>query len=72
MTFAEIEKRASGVWDDFRSPDKARILVGTGTCGKAAGAEETMAEVRTFLADEGLEAEVSGVGCLGLCFAELD
>jgi len=46
------------------------ILVGTGTCGRAAGALETLEAVREELKAQGLEARVSEVGCNGHCYAE--
>lgn len=46
------------------------IRVGTPTCGRAAGALETLQYFRERLQKEGIEAEVTEVGCMGLCFAE--
>ncbi len=52
------------------SIQKAVICVGAGTCGLAAGAEETMAAIRQWLADSRHEADIVGVGCIGLCAYE--
>ncbi|MFW6323308.1 MAG: NADH-ubiquinone oxidoreductase-F iron-sulfur binding region domain-containing protein [Guyparkeria sp.] len=46
------------------------VFVGTGTCGLGAGAGATLEAVRDWLADQGTEAEVVEVGCIGLCAAE--
>jgi NADH:ubiquinone oxidoreductase subunit F (NADH-binding)/NAD-dependent dihydropyrimidine dehydrogenase PreA subunit/(2Fe-2S) ferredoxin len=46
------------------------IFVGTGTCGLGAGARATLETTRAFLADNGIEADVVEVGCVGLCAAE--
>ena len=70
MNLQEIQRSASPDWEAFASPDQSRILIGTGTCGKAAGADETMAAARALLEQEGIPANMFAVGCLGLCFAE--
>ena len=49
---------------------KPRIRVGTAICGQAAGALEVLEALRGEVARQGLEATVSEVGCLGLCYAE--
>jgi NADH-quinone oxidoreductase subunit F len=47
-----------------------RILIGTGTCGTAAGADEILATLQNELEQRSLEAEITQVGCIGLCYAE--
>ena len=39
-------------------------------CGEAAGCDEILEAIPAVLKKHGLTAEVSRVGCLGLCFAE--
>jgi NADH-quinone oxidoreductase subunit F len=46
------------------------IYVGTGTCGLGAGAGKTLTAVERFLEKEKIDAEVVGVGCIGLCASE--
>ena len=46
------------------------ILVGMGTCGLAAGASEVAAAIREQLESLGLNAQVVGVGCIGMCVKE--
>jgi NADH-quinone oxidoreductase subunit F len=46
------------------------ILIGTGTCGLGAGAGKTLRETRLWLAEKCVEADVVGVGCIGLCSEE--
>jgi NADH-quinone oxidoreductase subunit F len=46
------------------------IYVGAATCGLAAGALETIAGFEESLKDNGIEAEIRKVGCLGHCYAE--
>lgn len=47
-----------------------QIFVGMGTCGIAAGARETMAAIREELARRGIVADVTSVGCIGICSRE--
>ena len=70
MNFAKIQRKARAVWDGFESGDRARVKVGAGTCGKAAGAVEVIDALRGELAKAKIDAEISEVGCLGLCYAE--
>lgn len=51
-------------------PDHPIILVGTGSCGVAAGARETIAAIRDQIAKSEVEAEVKETGCMGLCYSE--
>lgn len=46
------------------------IFVGTGTCGRIAGADGTLRAVKDYLADHQLIAEVVETGCTGLCSEE--
>ncbi len=49
---------------------KPVIYIGTGTCGIAAGAGETLKAVQAYLDKTDNEAELIEVGCIGLCSAE--
>ena len=51
-------------------PAVARLTVGMGTCGLAAGARETFAALRNALDERESDALLVGVGCRGLCYAE--
>ncbi len=46
------------------------IYVGAATCGRAAGALETIAGFEAALQENGITAEIRKVGCLGHCYAE--
>lgn len=72
MRFEEIKNQALYEWEEFVRKDRPRILIGSGTCGRAAGAREVLSAFQNelnsrFLASETLLVEV---GCLGLCYAE--
>jgi NADH-quinone oxidoreductase subunit F len=47
-----------------------KIRIGMATCGLASGAMETLKAIEEILADRGIEAHVSPVGCMGHCYAE--
>jgi NADP-reducing hydrogenase subunit HndB len=46
------------------------ITVGMGTCGIAAGARDTMNAILAELAERGIDAQVTTVGCIGQCVKE--
>ena len=70
MTFDEIRSQAQSEWEALQQSDKPRILVGTATCGRAAGAMAVLEAIDSGLSQLGAEAVVTQVGCIGLCSAE--
>ncbi len=50
--------------------EKPIIFLGTSTCGLVAGAGKTLLAIKNYIADNGIDAEVVEVGCIGLCSAE--
>ena len=46
------------------------VRVGTALCGQAAGAGVVVAALRRELESQGVDARLSEVGCIGLCYAE--
>ena len=70
MKFEEIKKRAISEWEARQHSLIPRILIGTGTCGIAAGAEEILKTLEEELKKNGLRADIINVGCIGLCYAE--
>jgi NADH-quinone oxidoreductase subunit F len=70
MKYARIREEALSEWNDFVDGNRPRILIGTGTCGKAAGADDLLECIRAYLDANGLDALVCETGCLGLCYAE--
>ncbi len=47
---------------------RAKVTVGTGTCGIAAGARDTMKSILEFIEDEQAnDIVVAQTGCIGLC-----
>ena len=72
MKFEEIKNKALSEWEEFDRKDQTSILVGSGTCGRAAGALEVLSAFQTELGNRSLTdtCRVVEVGCLGLCYAE--
>ncbi|MFC1941368.1 NADH-quinone oxidoreductase subunit NuoF [Chloroflexota bacterium] len=70
MSFNEIRNQAIAEWGALQQSEKPRILVGTATCGRAAGALDVLETINEELSRAGIEATVIQVGCIGLCYAE--
>jgi NADH-quinone oxidoreductase subunit F len=49
---------------------KPRIIFGLGTCGVASGGQGIMTFARDYLNKVGIDAEITTVGCIGICHAE--
>ncbi len=70
MSFDDVRKQAIAQKEALEKSEKVRILVGTATCGRAAGAMAVMEVMEKELSRLGIDANIMQVGCIGLCFAE--
>jgi NADH-quinone oxidoreductase subunit F len=70
MKFDEIRKQAIAKWEALERSGKPRILVGAGTCGRAAGALAVLEAIKAKLAENNIEAIITQVGCIGPCYIE--
>jgi NADH-quinone oxidoreductase subunit F len=70
MTFAQMKERARAEWEALERGERPRILIGTATCGRSAGALDVLEAFKTELAKRGIDAVIVQVGCIGLCYAE--
>jgi NADH-quinone oxidoreductase subunit F len=68
VTFEEISNRAKSEWEALQKG--ISILIGTATCGRAAGALDVVDAFNKELARRGLEVPIIKVGCTGLCYAD--
>jgi NADH-quinone oxidoreductase subunit F len=68
MTFEEITNKAKSEWEALRKG--SHILIGTATCGRAAGALDVVDAFKKELTRQGLEVPIVQVGCTGLCHAD--
>lgn len=57
-------------WNALYPTQRARITVGMGTCGQAAGANAVMEELERSVQALSLSVDIVAVGCRGMCFAE--
>jgi len=70
MTFDEIRTQAVSEWEALEHSEKPRILIGAATCGQAVGATAVLEAIETKLDQHNIEAIITQVGCIGLCYAE--
>lgn len=66
--FEKLKQEAVAGWESLK--DKPLIMVGTATCGRAAGGLEILNVIKNELAKQQIEATVIEVGCMGHCYAE--
>ena len=67
--FQKIKSQARAQWRELQS-GKTVIMVGTATCGRAAGALEVLQAIKGELKRQRLDCPVVEVGCMGHCYAE--
>jgi NADH-quinone oxidoreductase subunit F len=68
LEFEEIKTRAQAQWESLKN--SVHILVGTATCGRAAGALDVIEAFKTEFLRRGVDVPIIQVGCIGLCYAE--
>jgi len=67
--FKGIKERAESRWQELWS-NKPVIMVGTATCGRAAGALDVLEAFKEEVKKRKLDCPVIEVGCMGHCYAE--
>jgi len=70
MNFSKIKSDAVADWERFKNKERIHILVGTSTCGRAAGALDVLDTLKQKIEQRGIDAEIAEVGCMGHCYAE--
>jgi NADH:ubiquinone oxidoreductase subunit F (NADH-binding)/(2Fe-2S) ferredoxin len=70
MTFTEIREQAVAGFEAMERSGKPRILVGAATCGRSAGALDVLQAFNAELSKHNLDATITQVGCIGLCYIE--
>jgi len=68
--FEKIKNQALERWQALWDSGRPVILVGTATCGRAAGALEVLKALKKEVKKQSLDCPVLEVGCLGHCYAE--
>ncbi|MCX6004264.1 MAG: 4Fe-4S binding protein [Chloroflexi bacterium] len=70
MTFNEVYRQARARWESQYNGEIPHVLVGTATCGRAAGSMAVLEAFRREIEGQNARARVSEVGCMGLCSYE--
>lgn len=71
LNIKELESIQKDLYNEYSDIKKDRIIIGMGTCGIAAGAEEILTAVKKEIKKLGLNnLEISITGCLGICAEE--
>jgi len=70
VNFDELQKKATAEWQALSNLDHPHIIIGTATCGRAAGALGVIAAIKNELAKHNIPATITQVGCIGMCYAE--
>jgi NADH-quinone oxidoreductase subunit F len=65
-----MKAKADKQWNSLLNLPQPLILIGMGTCGKAAGAEKVLAAVDQCLKRMCLLGRILQVGCIGICYLE--
>ena len=68
--FEETREAAESAWKQLNDGQRPVIMVGTATCGRAAGAVEVLQTFKDLVKKQGLDYPVIEVGCMGHCYAE--
>jgi len=69
-SYASLLAWAEAEYARRHTAGRARILIGLGTCGLAAGGGEVLDAVQQQLVALDTNVETLGVGCIGACFLE--
>jgi NADH-quinone oxidoreductase subunit F len=70
MDFEAIRTKAISEWESLGKSTSPVIFIGTATCGRAAGASAVLEAINAALERHKIKANITQVGCLGLCYAE--
>jgi len=70
VKFEEIQQKAKTAWTALEKSSHPRIIVGTATCGRAAGAMAVIEALKTELEKHDISADITQVGCIGICYIE--
>ncbi len=68
--FKDISAEAGDRWQRLTAGEAPWVRIGSALCGQAAGCDAVVEAVDDALSATGAVAQVSRVGCIGLCYAE--
>jgi NADH-quinone oxidoreductase subunit F len=70
IDFETRKREAQAEWEALVNSPVPVVYVGSGTCGRAAGALDVVAAARAALERLGKKARIVEVGCIGPCYLE--
>ena len=70
MRFQDIQSQALDLWNRDYHGTIPTILIGTASCGRAAGSLQVLAAFKQELERKHIAANIIEVGCMGLCSLE--
>jgi NADH-quinone oxidoreductase subunit F len=70
VQFHEFVRQAEQEWATLQQTDRTKVMVGTATCGRSAGALAVVDAFKQQAEESGHAIELIEVGCVGLCYAE--
>lgn len=68
--FDNMRRYTKEKWEALQHSGKPLIFVGTATCGRSAGALETLDSIQREIEKHEIDCNIIEVGCIGLCYAE--
>ena len=68
--FDELKSQAAVRFQEIWNDQKPVIMVGTATCGRAAGALEVLQSIKEVVDKQNIDCHLFEVGCMGHCYAE--
>ena len=68
--YQSLRDQSDRIYNALTDDAANTIMVGTATCGIAAGAREILDAFRQAVEEKGIDAKVMEVGCMGHCYAE--
>ena len=68
--FKVLKEKAVKSYEAWQNSEVIHIIVGAGTCGRAAGADVVIEVLKDELKGRGIKADITRVGCIGLCYLE--
>ncbi len=69
-SFSDLLAGAQLHQDQLSSGSVPWVRVGTAVCGEAAGARAVLESLKSEISKRNISAQISEVGCIGLCYAE--
>jgi NADH:ubiquinone oxidoreductase subunit F (NADH-binding)/(2Fe-2S) ferredoxin/Pyruvate/2-oxoacid:ferredoxin oxidoreductase delta subunit len=70
MDYTAMKRQAEREWQWLQELPQPLISIGTGTCGKASGADGVMDSVKKTLKEIRVLGRTIEVGCIGMCYLE--